>query len=58
MITYLQILLTPGEILGIGEPFGRLHEIKFDDHYSANLERVGKNYEGETVEYMHKTYHV
>lgn len=32
------MLLTPGEVPVIGEPFGRLHEIKFDDHYLAILE--------------------
>ena len=38
LITYLQMSLTPGEVPVIGEPFGRLHEIKFDDHELANLE--------------------
>ena len=36
--TYLQIQLTPGKVLVIGEPFGRLHEVKFFDHDLANLE--------------------
>lgn len=30
--------LTPGEVPVIGKPFGRLHEIKFDDHDLANFE--------------------
>ena len=30
--------LTPGEVPVIGKPFGRLHEVKFDDHDLANLE--------------------
>ena len=38
LITYLRMSLTSGEVLIIGEPFGRLHEIKFDDHDLANLE--------------------
>ena len=38
LITYLQMLLTPGEVPIIGEPFGRLHEVKFDDHDLANFE--------------------
>ena len=36
--TYLKMPLTPGEVPVIGEPFGRLHEVKFDDHDLANLE--------------------
>ena len=30
--------LTPEEVPIIGEPFGRLHEVKFDDHDLANFE--------------------
>ena len=30
--------LTPGEVPIIGEPFGKLHEVKFDDHDLSNLE--------------------
>ena len=29
--------LTLGEVPVIGEPFGRLHEVKFDDHDLAYL---------------------
>ena len=30
--------LTPGVVPIIGEPFGCLHEVKFDDHDLANFE--------------------
>lgn len=38
LITYLQMPLTPRDVPVIIEPFGRLHEIKFDDHDLACLE--------------------
>ena len=34
--------LTPGEVPIIGEPFGHLHEVKFDDHDLANFEAFPK----------------
>ena len=36
------MLLTPEEVLVIGEPVGKLHEIKFDDHDLASLEAFPK----------------
>lgn len=38
LCTYLQMPLTPSEVPIIGEPFGKLHEVKFDDHDLENLE--------------------
>ena len=38
LCTYLQMPLTPGEVPVIGNPFGKLHEAKFDDHDLANYE--------------------
>ena len=42
MQDYVQISLTPGEVPIIGEPFVKLHEVKFDDHDLANLEAFPK----------------
>lgn len=42
LITYLQMSLTLGEVPVIGEPFGRLHEINFDDHDLGSLEAFPK----------------
>ena len=36
MITYLQTPLTPGEVPIIGDPCGRIHEVKFEDHDLAD----------------------
>ena len=38
LITYLQTLLTPGEVLVIRDTCRRIHEVKFDDHDLENYE--------------------